>query len=670
MLNKLLKKYKSLLLYGILGGIGALTDLSVYLILIRATSIQPSAATFISVSVGILVSFVLNSRLNFKKTDHYLLRFLTFYVVGVIGAFLSAFIILIFFNGLHWDARLAKIISIPPVVLTQFWINKRISFSDNPKLFWKMVFSFVKREWLPIIIFVFATAIFVLSAFNAITVDDMDNLLSGKLIVEGAVPYRDFFSHHTPGMYYLSAILYPFVSQSVFVYRLVFNIFLLVLLGSTYGVMRKYISKNVALIFVFLMSCAHSTALMQVPLAESFLAILIPLVLVLVYSVSKEKRLTIKKATLLSLLLFCIPFFSLGYAITAIPVYLYLAYILLFKLRIKGKALVSILAIALLPYIFLLLALALTGSLSEAHYNLFTFNQTYYAPMSGEGAHSLVGTFGHVIMLSFSQIGTVIRHIFDTTYVLRVVLVLSFLGAATGLYFHKKYAEGFLVLALLLLSNTRSNIFNQPAIASPLENISQHGAVYISIAIFMFALAICLFALKTKRKSLVYGINTALLILVSASFFYVSVKNISSAFSPNSKSNYHTYSQEVKNATLVNVANYIASYDDGVWIAPQGFAEQIFINAKNPTKYTFYFPWLDASPKIRAELFNELKADKPMVVYIDFTSYKPLQNIELKNIVQSSYFAVADHRLQNFYFLSSNQVNIKKELAHHGYKID
>lgn len=670
MLSKLLKKYKSLLLYGILGGIGALTDLSVYLLLIRVTPIQPSAATFISVSAGILVSFVLNSRLNFKKTDHYLLRFLTFYVVGVIGAFLSAFIILVLFNGLHWDARIAKIISIPPVVLAQFWMNKRISFSDNPRLFWKVVFSFVKREWLPLLVFALAAAIFVLSAFNAVTVDDMDNLLSGKLIAEGALPYRDFFSHHTPGMYYFSAVLYPFVAQSVFVYRLVFNIILFALLGITYGAMRKYISKNVALVFVLLMSCAHSVSLMQVPLAESLLAILIPLTLVLVYSVSKEKELTIKKTVLISVLLFCVPFFSLGYTFTVVPIYIYFAYLLLFRLRMKNGLLFSRLAILLAPYILFLVLLFATNLLPEVRYDLLTFNQHYYGPMSGEGSHSLIATFGHVIIMSLGQIGTVVQHIFDAAYTLRVILVLSFLGAATALYFHKKYAEGFLVLALLLLSNTRSNVFNQPAIASPLEKISQHGSIYISTAIFMFALAICLFVIKTKKKRLVYGIKATLLILVSVSFLYLSIKNIASAFSTDSKSNYYTYSREVKNATLVNVANNITSPQDSVWIAPKGFAEQIFVKAKNPTKYTFYFPWLDASPKIRGELSDELKTNKPKLVYIDFASYKPLRNTELKNIVHSSYFTVADPRLKNFYFLSSNQVNIKKELTRHGYRIE
>ena len=125
------KKHRQLLLYGIIGMSGALIDLIFYYIFYHFLSIPPVIASYISVSMGIINNFFLNTRFNFKVADHILKRFGHFYLIGLAGALLSSLLIYIFYDVVGMGAFTAKILTVIPVVLAQYVFNKRISFRDH-----------------------------------------------------------------------------------------------------------------------------------------------------------------------------------------------------------------------------------------------------------------------------------------------------------------------------------------------------------------------------------------------------------------------------------------------------------------------------------------------------------------------------------------------------------
>lgn len=129
----LIKSHKTLFIYGVIGLSGAILDLIFYFLFYRFVGIPPVIASFLSVSIGIINNFLLNSRHNFKVSDKLFFRFINFYSIGLGGAILSSVIILILFNGLGIDAMVAKIITIVPVVLLQYFLNKKISFGNLSK---------------------------------------------------------------------------------------------------------------------------------------------------------------------------------------------------------------------------------------------------------------------------------------------------------------------------------------------------------------------------------------------------------------------------------------------------------------------------------------------------------------------------------------------------------
>ena len=87
-------------------------------------------ANTISIHCGIFLSFFLNSRYNFKKTDDFWGRFIPFYLTGIFGLALS--------QGILWlggyfgvDSIITKLVSIVIVALVQFFINRSVAFRDK-----------------------------------------------------------------------------------------------------------------------------------------------------------------------------------------------------------------------------------------------------------------------------------------------------------------------------------------------------------------------------------------------------------------------------------------------------------------------------------------------------------------------------------------------------------
>lgn len=133
MLSRLYRKHRELILYGIIGASGAALDLLVFWLLTTYLGWHPVPATAVSVSLGIGNNFVWNAFINFKTRDRLLLRFLSFFAIGLIGVLLSMLLIFLLHDVVSLDPLLAKLISIPVVVVGQFLANRSITFAKTPE---------------------------------------------------------------------------------------------------------------------------------------------------------------------------------------------------------------------------------------------------------------------------------------------------------------------------------------------------------------------------------------------------------------------------------------------------------------------------------------------------------------------------------------------------------
>lgn len=91
-------------------------------------------ANFISVNVGIIGSFILNTFLNFKVYDYLLKRAITFFIIGYCGLGLSMLIMYLGIEVFDYKELVVKIFSIILVALFQFILNKLVTYRKGNSL--------------------------------------------------------------------------------------------------------------------------------------------------------------------------------------------------------------------------------------------------------------------------------------------------------------------------------------------------------------------------------------------------------------------------------------------------------------------------------------------------------------------------------------------------------
>ena len=129
---ELIKKYpfiKESIFYVIIGGIATIAELVSYFLLRNTMDIYVS--NFFAKSIGIIISFLLNSYINFKVHDNLLKRFIFFFGVGYAGLLISNLILHLGIERLSANEIVVKIISVLVAGVFQFLVNKFITFRKN-----------------------------------------------------------------------------------------------------------------------------------------------------------------------------------------------------------------------------------------------------------------------------------------------------------------------------------------------------------------------------------------------------------------------------------------------------------------------------------------------------------------------------------------------------------
>ena len=118
------------LLYCVCGGIGVTTD---YLIYYSALTLGLwyQAANALGYASGTLASFFLNRKITFGVHDKVARRLAIFFGVAAIGFSASALMLWLMVDVMAVDAKLAKLLTLPVVVVIQFSMNRHFTFSEK-----------------------------------------------------------------------------------------------------------------------------------------------------------------------------------------------------------------------------------------------------------------------------------------------------------------------------------------------------------------------------------------------------------------------------------------------------------------------------------------------------------------------------------------------------------
>lgn len=115
--------------YCMCGGLGVSTDYALYYLCLLG-GVWYQYANGLGYLAGTLLSFSLNRIFTFAKRDRVLQRLGMFLTVAAIGFAASALILWLLVDLAGLDARWAKLITLPMVVVLQFGLNSRITFKN------------------------------------------------------------------------------------------------------------------------------------------------------------------------------------------------------------------------------------------------------------------------------------------------------------------------------------------------------------------------------------------------------------------------------------------------------------------------------------------------------------------------------------------------------------
>jgi putative flippase GtrA len=119
---------KNFVLYSLIGFSAALLDIVIFYLFYEVLFFQLMASNAFSVTSAALFSFFCNAYFNFKKSDFLFLRLLSFMIVVLVGYWLGLAIIYIGVEHTLLSATQSKVLSLPFVFFSQYFLNSKFSF--------------------------------------------------------------------------------------------------------------------------------------------------------------------------------------------------------------------------------------------------------------------------------------------------------------------------------------------------------------------------------------------------------------------------------------------------------------------------------------------------------------------------------------------------------------
>lgn len=663
MLKPLITKHRQLLLYGFIGVTGATLDFLVFLFLYNILGLNPSIATAISVTVGIVNNFLLNAFFNFKKTDQLLNRFFTFYAVGFAGLLLSVALIYVLHDVIHIDANIAKVISIPIIVVLQYVFNKKYSFNttatsiprslDNYR---KVFMQHPKRNTfilVAVITFLYGLATCTTGWFA----DEDDNILGGILINNGQLPYLDFFSHHAPLTYFLSSIITFFTQNNLVAFRVVVSVVLFATNLLVALLLYRKISKIGAIVFLLAITLLAPGFWMHMLLAETIVAQIVTVAMLITVIPSQRP---LAKTLFWLFILFVVssllnPIYSIIYLLLG-------AYVLLREKRkikslhnkkfIIGSSLLSLFGIG----IIVALLISPFGQAFKEQY--LAFNSTYYAPFSSY-SNSLSSLAATPLKFISSLVSSDWR--FEDIFSIKASLLIGWLLGLFFVVYKKKYGLALILFLVMSATQVRDLVY-----LPTYNGGAQHAMVWIYLSVAMLASALPLWYRNLKAdqrlvdikttyvRFILFGLASVALIGLSAGTVratYLSLKTVK-----NQEPNTLVYNRQVAQESERHISK-LKDYET-YWAGPLRFEVYFSKPNQSASKYMFYLPWHANCPKCERELLNDLQTNQPGIILWEDTSIAAIPTRQyaqpIYNFIAANYIQSKNPKLSMYYFKNAD----------------
>ncbi|OGK20844.1 hypothetical protein A2866_04915 [Candidatus Roizmanbacteria bacterium RIFCSPHIGHO2_01_FULL_39_8] len=469
-----------------------------------------------------------------------------------------------------------------------------------------------KKSLIPGILFFCAVfALFLINSTYVSYPDEFVNLWAGKYINLGKVPYREFFDHHLPLAWYLSAFLLKLSFNSYTLFRFFWALFQFMAL---FG-LAVWIKKNhkdfyaYSLVFLLLYPLVTVYYWLHIFLADSLAAFFFSLIFWILLLETYKKSNTIAIYLVTSFLTFCLIFSSLSYLYLGLVLYLWQVYLLLPKI----KHILILVLFSAVPYFFYLLYLLLTNSISDFYFANLTYNTDLYINIANytRGKFFNPLKFGFTLIYNFWQ-GYLPRltTIKDLSLYLPVGSLVTLGSFILLLLLMLRYLPiGILFFFILSFSAPRSNI------STSINETDYQVGLYIMLGITASLFVLGAFkkiVLKEEFFQDVLRIGRLLLLLFLLFSFIFLLYNTYSKW-------YLRYTQKMPSIRDTSDSaifiDEILDEDDTFWSGPYEPHESFFVKkGRMVGKYLSLLPQFRENDVLKTNFIKQFAKEKPTII--------------------------------------------------------
>lgn len=514
--------------------------------------------------------------------------------------------------------------------------------------------------------------------------DEFVNILGGKFILEGKVPYKDFFDHHLPGAWYMSAVLLLFSFGSFIKFRYLWAVaqFLILFFVGRFVQKRNKELFSFYLGFFLLYPIITMYYWTHLFIADGIAFLFFSALFWMLFSQSYQKEHNLRTLIILSLCNTVFVFTSLTYVYIALLFYGWI-FVLFLKTKPKIKDFLKLIGISAIPYILYVGYLILSNSWKEFYISNIVYNTTLYMRVD----NYTPGRFFNPIKFAL----TVIYNFFNT-YIHLLVRIKEFnlyfpvdlvLALSTFLLFIFLMAElpfiGIVYFFILSFSAPRSNLMK-------IGETDYQSGLFIAIGTISFFLLLWRYKhIKFTFEPLEYVRKFLIAMVVLYGIFagIFLVQNTYNKF-------YLRHTQKMPSvydhAPSAFFINEILDKGDYYWIGPFEPHEEFFVKeAKLPGKFPTLLPQFRESEYFSGKFIEQFEANRPKIIIYKheasifgtpamefgkfFTDWMEGKYISIENIKGISVLKSPETftMRSDVYLLKSDKDTLLKRLIEKGY---
>lgn len=128
-IDSLLKKNSKFIIYCLIGILCVFIEMIIFYIFLNKFNLNIFFINTFAIITTSLVSFFMNAFLNFKVSEFLYIRYIKFFIIILLGMFLSNFLLAFFLY--FFSPIISKSLTLPFIAIFQFTLNKVWTFKKN-----------------------------------------------------------------------------------------------------------------------------------------------------------------------------------------------------------------------------------------------------------------------------------------------------------------------------------------------------------------------------------------------------------------------------------------------------------------------------------------------------------------------------------------------------------